>query len=173
MPRVRDPQAGFTLIEMMFVAAIIAILAAIAIPVFTKEANKGKGQSEVMAFFAEIANKQEQFKIDNGTYLDTAGPCPATPTPGGVAITCQNAGQPWDGLRIEVPASVACSYDIQAGNATIAPNPGGFTFTSPATPRNWYYVIARCNEDSDTATPDATFFTSSLDSNIQKLNEGY
>ena len=171
MPRPRDPQAGFTLIEMMFVVAIIAILAAIAIPVFTKEANKGKGQSEVMAFFTEIANKQEQFKIDNTGYKDTTGPCPASPTPTGVAITCQDVGQPWAGLRIEVPfQSVACTYDIQAGNAVGTNNPGGFTFTSPV--RNWYYVIATSDEDGGGA-PNATFFTSSIDSSIQKLNEGY
>lgn len=169
MPRERDLEAGFTLIEMMFVVAIIAILAAIAIPIFTKEANKGKGQSEVMALFAEIANKQEQYKIDNSSYKDTSGPCPATPSPSGAAITCQNTGQPWDGLRIEVPASVACTYDIQAGNATGTNNPSGFTFASPA--RNWYYVIATCDEDGSGGT-NATFFTSSIDSNIQKLNEG-
>lgn len=170
MPRPRDHQAGFTLIEMMFVVAIIAILAAIAIPVFTGESNKGKGQSEVVAFFAEIQVKQEQFKVDNGAYKDTAGPCPAAPTPGGVAMTCQNTGQPWDGLNINPPtATAACTYDIQAGNATGTNNPGGFTFASPQ--RNWYYVIATCDEDGSGGT-NSTFFTSSIDSTIQKLNEG-
>jgi type II secretory pathway pseudopilin PulG len=153
---------------MMFVVAIIAILAAIAIPMFTKESNKGKGQSEVMAWFAAIQAKQENYKVDNGSYLNIAGACPSTTNPTGIAMTCHTGA--WAALNIEAPmTTVACSYQIVAGNATGTNNPSGFTFSSPA--RNWYYVLATCDEDSSGGT-NATFFTSSIDSSIQKLNEG-
>lgn len=169
MARVRN-EAGFTLIEMMFVVAIIAVLAALAIPLFTEQSRKGKAEAEVNAWLAEIQVKQEQFKVDNGSYKDTTGPCPSTPTPTGATITCQNTGQAWDGLRIAPPTTTAaCTYDIQAGNSTGTNNPGGFAFTSPA--RSWFYVLATCDEDGAGGT-NATFFVSSMDSAIQKLNEG-
>ncbi len=153
----------------MLVVVIMAVLAAIALPVFTEESRKAKAESEVAAWLAEIQVKQEQFKMDNPTYRDTAGPCPAAPS-AGVTIVCHNAGQDWDGLRIAAPTTTAaCTYDIQAGT-TAGTVVGGFpAFTSPA--RNWYYVIAECDEDGNGA-PNAQFFVSSMDSTIVKINEG-
>ena len=43
----RQTEAGFTLIETMIVVVMIGILASIAVPVFTSEANESKAATEV------------------------------------------------------------------------------------------------------------------------------
>jgi prepilin-type N-terminal cleavage/methylation domain-containing protein len=165
----RRPQAGFTLIEILFVCAIVAILAAIAIPAFTEETRKGKSNAEVVAFFAEIAMRQEQYRVDNSTYFQPGtNPCLATTSTTGQAFTCGNAGQPWELLKFAAPTTQAlCRYTITAGSGTGATPPTGFTFVSPLGP--WWHARAECDMDGDGTM--AEFFTSSANSQIQKLNE--
>ena len=74
--RDRLREQGFTLMEVMITVAIIAILAAIAVPVFTKQSRKSKASSEANAVFAELSVREEQYKLENGAYL-TAAACPA------------------------------------------------------------------------------------------------
>ena len=60
---------GFTLIEMLIVVAIIAVLAAIAIPVFNGSLHKAKvaaDMANVRAYYAEL---QTQY-ITTGKYID-------------------------------------------------------------------------------------------------------
>lgn len=169
--RARRTERGFTLLEMMMVVAVIAILALVVIPTFFKSSRKSKSTSEVSAMFAEFSVREEQYKVDNGVYFASAA-CPATSSAqGNAASGCISSGSPWETLRIAPPeAKLFCSYEVTIGNATGTNNPSGFTFTSPGF--NWWYVIATCDMDDDT-TKDATYFTSSMDSTIQKLNEGF
>jgi type IV pilus assembly protein PilE len=63
----RNAQSGFTLVELMVVAAIIAILAAIALPSYQQHvirANRADAQAQMM----DIANRQQQFLISNRGY---------------------------------------------------------------------------------------------------------
>src|SRR6266704_725933 len=82
-PRCRSAQGGFTLVEGSVVVVLIGILAAVAIPSWTRESRKTRGDSEINAMFAEIAAKEEQYKLDAGVYL-AAVTCPTTPSSAGI-----------------------------------------------------------------------------------------
>jgi hypothetical protein len=78
-------------------------------------------------------------------------------------------------LNVALPMTTAyCRYTIVNGSGTGTTNPvlsnpaATFLFTSP--PGVWYYMLAECDMDGDGEY--ASFFTSSVDSTIQKANEG-
>jgi type IV pilus assembly protein PilE len=68
--------AGFTLIELMLVVAIIGALASIAIPSFLRYQNRSK-RSEAFGNLVGIARAQESFFAANGVYVDSGVPQPA------------------------------------------------------------------------------------------------
>ena len=78
----RSKSAGFSLIELMIVVAIIAILAAIAIPNFMKFSMKAK-TSEATTNLSAIRTAQESYRSENDVYLD----CVAGPAGGGTDAT--------------------------------------------------------------------------------------
>ena len=80
---------GFTLIELMITVAIVAILAAIAVPNYTDYITRSKF-TEAHGMLADLRVKMEQYYQDNRRYNATgvAGTCGI---PGGNAPTVQGA----------------------------------------------------------------------------------
>jgi type IV pilus assembly protein PilA len=63
-------EGGFTLIELLVVILIIAILAAIAIPVFLNQRKKG-WESAAKSALKDAATAQESWRTDNASYATT------------------------------------------------------------------------------------------------------
>lgn len=61
-------EQGFTLIELLVVIIIIGILAAIALPSFLNQANKGK-QAEGKQYVSSINKAQQAYYTENGTFV--------------------------------------------------------------------------------------------------------
>jgi len=68
--KLQEKEGGFTLIELLVVILIIAILAAIAIPVFLSQRKKG-WVSQVESALKNAATAQESSLVANGTYAAT------------------------------------------------------------------------------------------------------
>lgn len=177
----------------MAVVAILAILAAVVIPNFMRESTKAKGRSETTAMFAEIGQKQEQFKLEHSKYMgditDTAyegsTTCPASvPTSdynfGHTTSGCLTTGSAWLALRVDpTSSSLRCQYTIEAGvsGTTLTP-PTGFknsqgelNTAEPALAGPWWSVHAVCDE-SGNGGANAEYYQSSVDRKIQAINEG-
>lgn len=67
--------SGFTLIELMVVAIIIAILAAIAIPAYLSQTRKSRRNAAESAI-QQIAMLEERYRADNSSYLASSGNWP-------------------------------------------------------------------------------------------------
>ena len=67
-----EREGGFTLIELLVVILIIAILAAIAIPVFLNQRKKG-WTSQVQSTLKNAATAQETVLVDTNAYANTVG----------------------------------------------------------------------------------------------------
>lgn len=114
----RNQARGFTLVEVMIVVAIIAILAAIAVPQYSDYVLRSK-VSEAVSNLGQHRVRLEQFFQDNRTYTGGAAPwaCGSTaPTASDTkyfTLTC---------------TSTATTYTITA-TGIAAQGTGGFTYT--------------------------------------------
>src|SRR6202043_2582899 len=64
----RSIDSGFTLLEVMIVVAIVAILAAIAIPNYSDYVKRGK-IIEATSGLSDLRTRYEQYFLDNRTYV--------------------------------------------------------------------------------------------------------
>ena len=107
---------GFTLIELLIVVAIIAILAAIAIPQFSSYRVKGYNAA-ADSDLSNIKIGMESFFTDNQSYASTVG-CVSVVSPA-VAVTCAGGGIPGVGVIVGGPATYTVA--VTAGTI-VAPN---------------------------------------------------
>lgn len=90
-------QRGFNLIEIMVVVAIVAILAAIAVPSYRDYVTRGR-VVEAASGLSDARNKMEQFFQDNRTYPTGCVIAPAAP----------------GATQVQLPALQA--FDLACGN---------------------------------------------------------
>jgi len=90
------PTAGFTLIELIITVAIVAILAAVAMPAYQDYSRRGRVQ-EAPQNLADFRARMEQYYQDNRTYGPTGGTTcgVAAPTLKSFTFSCNtsNGGQ--------------------------------------------------------------------------------
>jgi type IV pilus assembly protein PilE len=88
---VKRAQKGFTLIELMIVIAIVGILAAVAIPIYTDNVRRGK-LPEAFTRLSVYATRMEQYYQDNRNYGSGVA-CASNNTPTGLTFPSNAAGQ--------------------------------------------------------------------------------
>ena len=77
--RTRHTAAGFTLIEVMITVAVIAIIAAVALPAYFDYITRSR-LVEARANLADMRTRMEQFFLDNRTYPASCVAATATPS---------------------------------------------------------------------------------------------
>ena len=101
---------GFTIIELMIAVAIVAILAAVALPAYNDYVTRGKIQEATSALSA-MRVKIEQYYQDQRTYVGACQPGTVAPLPTGLKYF-----------------AVSCTIP-DASHYTVTATGAGFTFT--------------------------------------------
>lgn len=113
-------RSGFTLIELLIVVAIIAILAAIAVPNFLEAQTRSKA-SRAKSDLRTIVTALESYAVDNNTYPIPRITSDAFPAGGNNAATPHSCTQ-------FVPGGVhIVSYTIKGGGGSVTGEFGGLT----------------------------------------------
>jgi type IV pilus assembly protein PilE len=107
---------GFTLIELMIVVAIVAILAAVALPSYRDYVLRGQ-LTDARTFLSTTASRMEQFYQDNRSYANAGGAC-------GVAMPTTN-----DTPHFTFACALSSANQAYTLTATGAGSTANFVFT--------------------------------------------
>jgi type IV pilus assembly protein PilE len=123
----RSIDSGFTLLEVMIVVAIVAILAAIAIPNYNDFVKRGK-IIEATSGLSDLRTRYEQYFLDNRTYV------------GGCAL-----------IKPAVAPTVK-AFDIDCGGEAVGTYTGTATGKATEGMANFFYSIDQANNKVSTIT---------------------
>lgn len=101
--------SGFTLIELMISVAIVAILAAVALPIYNDSIRKSR-RTDAFAALSSVQQAQERWRANNASYSDQLTPT-ASSTPPGLG---QAANTPNGHYAIALSAVSATGYTVTA-----------------------------------------------------------
>jgi type IV pilus assembly protein PilE len=122
--RYQQVQAGFTLVELMMVTAIIAILAGIALPNYQNYVKKSR-IAEATGALADYRVKLEQYYQDNRTYVGFSCPNSAITTQS-FAFTCGTLSSTAYTVTATGSGSMASFvYNINQANVRSSTTPWG------------------------------------------------
>lgn len=128
------PLRGFTLIELMITVAIVAILAAIALPSYSQYVQRAR-ITDAVSLLSDMRIKMERYFQDNRSW-NPPGPAPCTagtvaplPTSPNFTFTCTNLGANTytvtaTGTAGTTMAAFAYSIDQSNVRATVSLPPG-------------------------------------------------
>ncbi len=117
MPRPGSARrAGFTLIELMIVVAIVGVLAALAIPGFAAYIQRSR-TTEAFTMLGEIRQRQESYRVEFGRYC-AAQWNPAAYSSGGALQPWNNTMLDWAQIGASPDGPVRFQYRVLAGDPT-------------------------------------------------------
>jgi type IV pilus assembly protein PilA len=144
-----EREEGFTLIELLVVMIIIGILAAIAIPVFLSQRQKGYDAS-VKSDLRTIANELESYNTDQQAYPAITG---SVSTTGGISTIGT------DPTTVRTSANNVFTYVLSTAGVSAAGAAYCLTGSNPKGTHAWEYVSSLGGlqpASTFTAAPGAT-----------------
>jgi len=134
--------AGFTLLEVMIVVAIVGVLAAIALPSYADYVTRGR-ITEATTGLSNLRQLYEQFFLDNRSYLNACAQyqlqvqnqMQSTNGTPDFAVDCGGAGTAGCPASVENAANyllVVCGQGVMAGFSYTIDNTGAKTSAGPA-----------------------------------------
>lgn len=118
MKRRFTPARGFTMLEMMIVLTIVAILAAIALPMYQDAVTRGK-LIDATVRLGDYRSQMEKWFLDNRDYRDAGGAC-------GIPAPAPGAHDPF---ALSCTAPTATTYEVKAKGRAAGGMSTNFEFT--------------------------------------------